>query len=228
MTLAAKDELFANWLLETGATAAVVRPDRYVYGVAGTAPDSGPAYPQPGRRLVRRAAFVGRATRSMGGTRLAHHGPTDEASHMSRPYRGSRAMDIDLAASRPGTDRRLRSAARSDRARALFRRRAGLGPPQAALPVDRHHRRHDLAWTPGVGKQVADSSLESRQRHDLRPRRPARRRRLVGSARSGASRRTARSPPSRRATRARNSTVRTISSCAPTARCTGPIPPAAW
>ena len=39
MTLAAKDELFANWLLETGATAAVVRPDRYVYGVAGSAPD---------------------------------------------------------------------------------------------------------------------------------------------------------------------------------------------
>jgi 3-(3-hydroxy-phenyl)propionate hydroxylase len=39
MTLAAKDELFANWLVETGATAAVVRPDRYVYGVAGSAPD---------------------------------------------------------------------------------------------------------------------------------------------------------------------------------------------
>ena len=37
MTLAAKDELFANWLIETGATAAVVRPDRYVYGVASNA-----------------------------------------------------------------------------------------------------------------------------------------------------------------------------------------------
>jgi 3-(3-hydroxy-phenyl)propionate hydroxylase len=39
MTLAVQDELFANWLVETGATAAVVRPDRYVYGVAGSAPD---------------------------------------------------------------------------------------------------------------------------------------------------------------------------------------------
>jgi len=39
MTLVAQDELFANWLVETRATAAVVRPDRYVYGVAGSAPD---------------------------------------------------------------------------------------------------------------------------------------------------------------------------------------------
>jgi 3-(3-hydroxy-phenyl)propionate hydroxylase len=39
MILVAKDELFENWLLETGAMAAVVRPDRYVYGVAGSAPD---------------------------------------------------------------------------------------------------------------------------------------------------------------------------------------------
>jgi 3-(3-hydroxy-phenyl)propionate hydroxylase len=39
MILVAKDELFANWLRETGAMAAVVRPDRYVYGVAGSAPD---------------------------------------------------------------------------------------------------------------------------------------------------------------------------------------------
>jgi 3-(3-hydroxy-phenyl)propionate hydroxylase len=36
IALTAKDELFANWLAETGATAALVRPDRYVYGVAGT------------------------------------------------------------------------------------------------------------------------------------------------------------------------------------------------
>jgi 3-(3-hydroxy-phenyl)propionate hydroxylase len=41
MTLVAKDDLFANWLVETGATAAVVRPDRYVYGVAVSAPDLG-------------------------------------------------------------------------------------------------------------------------------------------------------------------------------------------
>jgi 3-(3-hydroxy-phenyl)propionate hydroxylase len=39
ITLTAKDELFANWLLENEATAAVVRPDRYVYGVAGAAAD---------------------------------------------------------------------------------------------------------------------------------------------------------------------------------------------
>jgi 3-(3-hydroxy-phenyl)propionate hydroxylase len=39
ITLVAKDELFANWLLETRAMAAVVRPDRYVYGVAGSAPN---------------------------------------------------------------------------------------------------------------------------------------------------------------------------------------------
>jgi 3-(3-hydroxy-phenyl)propionate hydroxylase len=39
ITLRAKDDLFANWLVETGAMAAVVRPDRYVYGVARTAPD---------------------------------------------------------------------------------------------------------------------------------------------------------------------------------------------
>src|SRR6476661_187557 len=37
ITLRAKDDLFASWLVETGATAAVIRPDRYVYGVAGTA-----------------------------------------------------------------------------------------------------------------------------------------------------------------------------------------------
>ena len=36
ITLTAKDDLFAQWLAETGATAAVVRPDRYVYGVART------------------------------------------------------------------------------------------------------------------------------------------------------------------------------------------------
>jgi len=36
VTLAAKDDLLANWLAETGAVAAVVRPDRYVYGVAHT------------------------------------------------------------------------------------------------------------------------------------------------------------------------------------------------
>ena len=39
ITLTAKDALFANWLVETEATAAVVRPDRYVYGVASTASD---------------------------------------------------------------------------------------------------------------------------------------------------------------------------------------------
>src|SRR5262245_35002812 len=32
--LMAKDDLFADWLTETGAVAAVIRPDRYVYGVA--------------------------------------------------------------------------------------------------------------------------------------------------------------------------------------------------
>ena len=36
LTLTANDDLFADWLAETGATAAVVRPDRYVYGVART------------------------------------------------------------------------------------------------------------------------------------------------------------------------------------------------
>jgi 3-(3-hydroxy-phenyl)propionate hydroxylase len=39
ITLRAKDDLFANWLVDTSATAAVVRPDRYVYGDASTAPD---------------------------------------------------------------------------------------------------------------------------------------------------------------------------------------------
>jgi 3-(3-hydroxy-phenyl)propionate hydroxylase len=37
--LSARDDLFANWLAENEATAAVIRPDRYVYGVAGTTPD---------------------------------------------------------------------------------------------------------------------------------------------------------------------------------------------
>jgi 3-(3-hydroxy-phenyl)propionate hydroxylase len=37
--LTEQDALFANWLAETGAVAAVVRPDRYVYGVARTATD---------------------------------------------------------------------------------------------------------------------------------------------------------------------------------------------
>jgi 3-(3-hydroxy-phenyl)propionate hydroxylase len=39
IALTAKDRLFANWLAETEATAALVRPDRYVYGVASTAAD---------------------------------------------------------------------------------------------------------------------------------------------------------------------------------------------
>ena len=39
ITLTAKDALFAHWLVEIEATAAVVRPDRYVYGVASTASD---------------------------------------------------------------------------------------------------------------------------------------------------------------------------------------------
>jgi 3-(3-hydroxy-phenyl)propionate hydroxylase len=34
--LTAKDDLLADWLAETGAAAAVVRPDRYVYGIART------------------------------------------------------------------------------------------------------------------------------------------------------------------------------------------------
>src|SRR5262245_27879821 len=37
--LMAKDDLFADWLTETGAVAAVIRPDRYVYGVARTPAD---------------------------------------------------------------------------------------------------------------------------------------------------------------------------------------------
>jgi 3-(3-hydroxy-phenyl)propionate hydroxylase len=37
--LTPKDQLFADWLDETGAMAALVRPDRYVYGVARTAPE---------------------------------------------------------------------------------------------------------------------------------------------------------------------------------------------
>jgi len=36
VTMTTKDELFASWLAETEAIAAVVRPDRYVYGVART------------------------------------------------------------------------------------------------------------------------------------------------------------------------------------------------
>jgi 3-(3-hydroxy-phenyl)propionate hydroxylase len=36
VTLTAKDDLLADWLAETGAAAAVVRPDRYVYGIART------------------------------------------------------------------------------------------------------------------------------------------------------------------------------------------------
>jgi 3-(3-hydroxy-phenyl)propionate hydroxylase len=39
IALTAKDRLFANWLAETEATAALVRPDRCVYGVASTAAD---------------------------------------------------------------------------------------------------------------------------------------------------------------------------------------------
>src|SRR3954454_14521585 len=56
MTLATKDELFANWLVETGATAALVRPDRYVYGVAGSAPDLPRLVGELGRALFGCAA----------------------------------------------------------------------------------------------------------------------------------------------------------------------------
>jgi 3-(3-hydroxy-phenyl)propionate hydroxylase len=41
VSLTAKDDLFAEWLAETGA-AAVVRPDRYVYGVACTPAELAP------------------------------------------------------------------------------------------------------------------------------------------------------------------------------------------
>ena len=37
--LSTTDDLFADWLAETGAVAAVVRPDRYVYGAARTPAD---------------------------------------------------------------------------------------------------------------------------------------------------------------------------------------------
>ena len=40
--LKAKDALFADWLDETGAVAAVVRPDRYVYGIARSTPELEP------------------------------------------------------------------------------------------------------------------------------------------------------------------------------------------
>ena len=39
IALTATDGLFADWLAETGAAAAVVRPDRYVYGLARTQAD---------------------------------------------------------------------------------------------------------------------------------------------------------------------------------------------
>jgi 3-(3-hydroxy-phenyl)propionate hydroxylase len=39
VVLTEQDPLFANWLAESGAVAAVVRPDRYVYGIARTPAD---------------------------------------------------------------------------------------------------------------------------------------------------------------------------------------------
>jgi 3-(3-hydroxy-phenyl)propionate hydroxylase len=42
VVLTAQDLLFANWLAENGAVAAVVRPDRYLYGIARTPADLQP------------------------------------------------------------------------------------------------------------------------------------------------------------------------------------------
>ena len=76
MTLAAKDELFANWAgRKPGPTAAVVRPDRYVYGVAGSAPDSarlvgelgGALFVEPRREHVLDLAVGGGAAATPGG-----------------------------------------------------------------------------------------------------------------------------------------------------------------
>jgi 3-(3-hydroxy-phenyl)propionate hydroxylase len=39
VTLVAQDGLYEQWLGETGTTAAVVRPDRYVYGAGRTGQD---------------------------------------------------------------------------------------------------------------------------------------------------------------------------------------------
>ena len=49
----------------------------------------------------------------------------------------------------------------------------GLGPAQEALPVDRHHRRHDLRMDAGRRHESAGASVRPRQRHDVRPRGPA-------------------------------------------------------
>ena len=99
------------------------------------------ADPQPGRRLVRVSGVRGTCNYgAWADARLAQPGPTDEAYGTSAVRNGGncpghRSRDIG-----PGTDRRIRSAARYHRARALFRRRSGLGPPEQALPVDRYHR----------------------------------------------------------------------------------------
>ena len=117
----------------------------------------------------------------MGGRGLRTMVQPTKLAHMSRPYRGIRAMDIDLATS--GLERIVGSDPPLDTiAHGLY---FGEGPVW-----DRRNRRFlwtDIIgdtiwqWTPGVGKQIAHASLEPRQRHDLRPRRPSCRRRLVGA-----------------------------------------------
>ena len=144
------------------------------------------------------------------------------AAH-SRATRGHR-----LGFARVRTDRRLRSAARSDRARALFRRGSGLGPAQASLSLDRHHRRHDLRVVAGRRPEGADSSLEPRQRHDLRSRGPAGRRRLVAAHdlahRARRLARHHRVPLPGQEVQQPERHRRALGRHA----CTGPIPPAAW
>ena len=93
---------------------------------------------------------------------------------------------------RPGADRRLRAAARPDRPRPHLRRRSGLGPPAAAVSVDRHHRRYHLAVDAGRRQAGPDSSLASCQRHDASIARAGSSSRAGRPARSGGSRRTAR------------------------------------
>jgi 3-(3-hydroxy-phenyl)propionate hydroxylase len=59
VVLTEQDPLFANWLAESGAAAAVVRPDRYVYGVARTPDDLQPLLDRLSKSLFEKSLFEG-------------------------------------------------------------------------------------------------------------------------------------------------------------------------
>jgi len=137
-------------------------------------------------------------------------------------------MDIDMIA--PGLERNRWTGptARPRRPGNHFRRRPGMGPAQQTIVLRRYHRQQHLEMDARCGPGDRAQTFGPCQWHEPLTARSAGGCRMEPNARSGAGKVTAASSPSPRATRGRNSTVRTISWCAPMGPFTGPIRQAGW